>query len=53
MMTIRIASLLRYTDFNLTRFLHYAFQGKLRTANFSPLPCLSQGLSPLGSAGTL
>ncbi|NLC52413.1 MAG: hypothetical protein GX770_00395 [Firmicutes bacterium] len=31
-MTIRIASILRYTDFNLTRFLHYAFQGKLRTA---------------------
>lgn len=29
---IRIESLLRHTDFNLLRFLHYTFQGKLRTA---------------------
>ncbi|NLM37456.1 MAG: hypothetical protein GX202_04950 [Firmicutes bacterium] len=31
-MSIRIASILRQTDFNLTRFLHYTFEGKLRTA---------------------
>ncbi|NLY90254.1 MAG: hypothetical protein GX081_01425 [Firmicutes bacterium] len=29
---IRIENVLRYTDFNLLRFLHYTFQGKLRTA---------------------
>lgn len=32
MMIIRIDHLLRHTDFNLVRFLHYTFQGKLRTA---------------------
>ena len=32
MMTIQITNLLRYTDFNLTRFLHYTFEGKIRTA---------------------
>lgn len=31
-MTIQIESLLRNTDFNIIRFLHYTFQGKLRTA---------------------
>ena len=31
-MTIQIENLLRYTDFNLVRFLNYTFQGKLRTA---------------------
>lgn len=29
---IRIEQLLRHTDFNLLRFLHYTFQGKIRTA---------------------
>lgn len=32
MMTIPMASLVQRTDFNLTRFLHYTFDGKLRTA---------------------
>jgi hypothetical protein len=29
---IRIDNLLRHTDFNLVRFLHYTIQGELRTA---------------------
>lgn len=29
---IQIEKVLRYTDFNLLRFLHYIFEGKLRTA---------------------
>ena len=29
---IRIEQLLRHTDFNLLSFLHYTFQGKIRTA---------------------